>query len=83
MAKEPEEMRVQLVNDWYGPDGKFRRVTDNPHLISARLEDKLPPSALIEVDGTFVKQSLEAKEAIKDAEPEKVVDEKPASKTKL
>lgn len=68
MAKvKTPEVTVQLINDWYGPDGKFRRVTDNPHTVSGSAADQLPPSALVQnEDGDFKKQP---KREIPKAEP--------------
>lgn len=67
-AKSPEVV-VRLVNDWYGPDGKFRRVSDNPHTVVGRAADELPPSALVQnEDGDFVRQSKQEPKAVKSPE---------------
>lgn len=78
MAKDKSpEVTVMLINDWYGPDGKFRRVTDNPHTVSGRVAEALPPTAKIRNDdGDFVKQP---KREIPLAEPLDE-DEKPTTK---
>lgn len=65
------EVTVQLVNDWYGPDGKFRRVTDNPHTVVGDVAAQIPSSALIQgEDGKFKKQPRMAPKVIKDTPPD-------------
>lgn len=64
MAKVTE-IRIQLISDWYGPDGKFRRASQNPHTIPVAMLEELPPSALVEDDkGTFRKQPKAMREHI-------------------
>lgn len=71
MAKDKSpEVTIQLVNDWYGPDGKFRRVSDNPHTVSGAAAEQIPSSALVEEDGKFKKQPKRAPKVIEDETPD-------------
>lgn len=61
------EVTIQLVNDWYGPDGKFRRVSDNPHTVVGEAAAQIPSSALVQdEDGKFKKQPRIAPKVIED-----------------
>jgi len=45
--REGHVVRVNLKNGWFGPDGGFFAVRDNPHVFVDDWADKLPKSAVI------------------------------------